>query len=139
MSFNPIRGKKLGDSDLRVVRGLIRARILHDRDPIDPRDSHFQIGFPCWLPPKKHCLILRTVGIREGLADICRGKNLGDSLETRKDPNMSYRRYPILPHLRPFLSFTSPNLTDEVIGGGNSTSCLQRCFALARQGGNDVM
>ena len=51
MSFNPIRGKKLGESDLRVVRGLIRARILHDRDPIDPRDSHFQIGFPCWLPP----------------------------------------------------------------------------------------
>ena len=51
MSFNPIRGKKLGDSDLRVVRGLICARILHDRDPIDPRDSHFQIGFPCWLPP----------------------------------------------------------------------------------------
>ena len=49
MSFNPIRGKKLGDSDLRVVRGLIRARILHDREPIDPRDSHFQIGFPCWL------------------------------------------------------------------------------------------
>ena len=55
-----------------------------------------------------------------------------------KDPNMSYRRYPILPHLRPFLSFTSPNLTDEVIGGGNSTSCLQRCFALAHQGGDDV-
>ena len=51
MSFNPIRGKKLGDSDLRVVRGLIRARILQDRDPIDPCDSHFQIGFPCWLPP----------------------------------------------------------------------------------------
>ena len=36
MSFNPIRGKKLGDSDLRVVRGLICARILHDRDPIVP-------------------------------------------------------------------------------------------------------
>ena len=83
-------------------------------------------------------LIFHVGSPREGLAKICRGKNLGDSLETRKDPNMSYRRYPILPHLRPFLSFTSPNLTDEVIGGGNSTSCLQRCFALARQGGDDV-